>query len=105
MRRRGAAARYTCLFPGETLQNTASYGYISDEALLSLDSMEGIHQLPRPGQPERKILAWWGSLWAAAIAAFSFGIHYLPFPPFRVGAGSGVRYPVSAAIIAIMGGV
>lgn len=92
-------------FSGETLQNTASYGYISDEALLSLDSMEGIHQLPRTGQPERKTLAWWGSLWAAAIAAFSFGIHYLPFPPFRVGAGSGVRYPISAAIIAIMGGV
>ncbi len=67
--------------------------------------MEGIHQLPRTGQPHRKKPAWSGFLWAAAIAASSFGIHYLPFPPFRVGAGPGVRYPVSAAILAIVGGV
>ena len=90
---------------GDALQKTASYGYISDEALLSLDSMEGIHQLPQTGKQAPKTLAWQGPLLAAGIAAISFAVHYLPFPPFRVAAAAGFRYPVSAAIIAIMGGV
>ena len=93
------------LLSGDALQKTASYGYISDEALLSLDSMEGIQQLPQAGQPARKTPPWSGTFLAAGIAACSFAIHYLPFPPFRVGSAAGVRYPVSAAIIAIVGGV
>lgn len=87
------------------MRKTASYGYISDEALLSLDSMEGIHQIPRAAAPKPKTTAragaWQGYALAALVSAISYGIHYLPFPPFRVG----LRYPVSAAIIAIVGGV
>jgi uncharacterized integral membrane protein (TIGR00698 family) len=86
------------------LRKTESYGYISDEALLSLDSMEGIHQLPRavakPLAPKSSGVLQ-GYALTALVAALSFGVHYLPFPPFRVGN----RYPVSAAIIAIVGGV
>ena len=67
--------------------------------------MEGIHQLPRaaaakPAKPQRPG-SWQGYALAALVAAISYAIHYLPFPPFRVGP----RYPVSAAIIAIVGGV
>ena len=87
------------------MRKTTSYGYISDEALLSLDSMEGIHQLPRtvePKAPQPKVAgSWQGYALAVLVAIVSYGIHYLPFPPFRVGE----RYPVSAAIIAIVGGV
>jgi uncharacterized integral membrane protein (TIGR00698 family) len=69
--------------------------------------MEGIHQLPKPAaKTARQATAragtgWKGYALAAVVSALSYGIHYLPFPPFRVGA----RYPVSAAIIAIVGGV
>lgn len=86
------------------MPKTSSYGYISDEALLSLDSMEGIHQLPRVvAQPKKSSRAGWARGYGLAllVAALSYGIHYLPFPPFRVGN----RYPVSAAIIAILAGV
>ncbi len=86
------------------MRKTESYGYISDEALLSLDSMEGIHQLPRAvAKPaaQKSSGAVQGYALTALVAAISYGVHYLPFPPFRVGN----RYPVSAAIIAIVGGV
>lgn len=91
------------------MRKSATYGYISDEALLSLDSMEGIHQLPRaavkPSKPQPPgpglSRSWQGYALAAIVAALAYAIHYLPFPPFRVGP----RYPVSAAIIAIVGGV
>jgi uncharacterized integral membrane protein (TIGR00698 family) len=86
------------------LRKTESYGYISDEALLSLDSMEGIHQLPRAvAKPvaHKSSGAVQGYALTGLVAAISYGVHYLPFPPFRVGN----RYPVSAAIIAIVGGV
>lgn len=44
--------------------------------------------------------------WAAvvAVAALAYAIHYLPFAPFRVEGASGVRRPVSAAILAIFAG-
>jgi len=87
------------------LRKTESYGYISDEALLSLESMEGIHQLPRAVAPKRPAPQPTGFTQGYAltvlVAAIAYAIHYLPFPPFRVG----TRYPVSAAIIAIVGGV
>jgi uncharacterized integral membrane protein (TIGR00698 family) len=91
------------------LRKTESYGYISDEALLSLDSMEGIHALPHAVTAKAKVAPrseFWRPSWngyglAALVAALSYAIHYLPFPPFQVGP----RYPVSAAIIAIVGGV
>jgi uncharacterized integral membrane protein (TIGR00698 family) len=42
---------------------------------------------------------------AVVVTAAAYGLHYLPVPPFRVVAGPGARYPVSAAIIAIVAGV
>jgi uncharacterized integral membrane protein (TIGR00698 family) len=68
--------------------------------------MEGIQQLPRVGvTPKARPWGVQGSLLAAAVAASAYAIHYAPFPPFRVASASGVRYPVSAAIIAIVGGM
>ncbi len=88
-----------------------TYGYISDEALLSLDSMEGLHELPRAGAPKPKPRKpgfrqmWRGYLLSLIVAAAAYALHYLPFPPFRVLSATGARYPVSAAIIAIVAGV
>jgi uncharacterized integral membrane protein (TIGR00698 family) len=104
--------RYTGPFGGgNPLRQTASYGYIGDEALLSLDSMEGLHALPlapaaKP-KPRGPFLRQWseGYVLALLVAAVSYALHYLPFPPFRVLSASGARYPVSAAIIAILAGV
>lgn len=66
--------------------------------------MEGIHQLPRAvAKPaaQKSSGAVQGYALTALVAALAYGVHYFPFPPFRVGN----RYPVSAAIIAIVGGV
>ena|SRR5579872_297764 len=81
---------------------------LSPAALQSLGSMEGAYALPivetksAPAPPPPKV-AHPGPGWAAAAitAALSYAIHYLPFEPFRVEAASGIRRPVSAAIIAI----
>lgn len=81
------------------------YGYISDEALLSLDSMEGIQQLPASGMRKAAPQPWPGYLLAALVAALAYLIHQLPFAPFQVGSGAQSRHPVSAAILAILGGV
>ncbi|MGI8743860.1 MAG: YeiH family protein [Bryobacteraceae bacterium] len=67
--------------------------------------MEGIQKLPGAVAPPSKTLSWSGTFLAALVAAIAYAIHYLPFPPFRVSTGSAVRYPVSAAIVAIVGGV
>lgn len=73
--------------------------------------MEGIHQLPESAgpQPETRLGAparpWWAYVPALLITALAYALHYLPLPPFRVLAPSGARYPVSAAIIAIVVGV
>ncbi|HEX3748253.1 MAG TPA: putative sulfate exporter family transporter [Bryobacteraceae bacterium] len=93
--------------PEEFLPPRSAYSYISDEALLSLDSMEGIHQLPKQAAapPKQKAGPWWAYVPAALVTAVAYGVHYLPFPPFRVVAGTGARYPVSAAIIAMVAGV
>ncbi len=86
-----------------------TYGYISDEALLSLDSMEGLQELPRAPKPKPGgpgwARSWRGYVLSLLVAAAAYALHYLPFPPFRVLSASGARYPVSAAIIAIVGGV
>ncbi|HEY2019351.1 MAG TPA: putative sulfate exporter family transporter, partial [Bryobacteraceae bacterium] len=72
--------------------------------------MEGIHSLPesalRP-KPKPVVQAppWWAYMPAVIVTTFAYGIHDLPFPPFRVMSASGARYPVSAAIIAMVGGV
>ena len=68
--------------------------------------MEGIHQLPESAQPAATAAPkWWAYIPAALVAGLAYGMHYLPFPPFRVMSGAGARYPVSAAIIAIVAGV
>jgi uncharacterized integral membrane protein (TIGR00698 family) len=86
---------------------------LSPETLRSLGSMEGAYVLPiverekrgraAPAPPE-KLNPWPGWAVAAAVAALAYAIHYLPFPPFRVEGASGVRRPVSAAILAIFAG-
>ncbi len=86
---------------------------LSPETLRSLGSMEGAYALPiverekrgraAPAPPE-KLNPWPGWSVAAAVAALAYAIHYLPFPPFRVEGASGVRRPVSAAILAIFAG-
>lgn len=68
--------------------------------------MEGIHELPESAEPPAPAAPkWWANVPAALVATLAYGMHYLPFPPFRVMSASGARYPVSAAIIAIVAGV
>ena len=92
---------------GDPLHRSSAYSYISDEALLSLDSMEGIHELPKATAPKPKPQSppWLAYVPAILVTAAAYGLHYLPVPPFRVVAGAGARYPVSAAIVAIVAGV
>ena len=89
-----------------------NYESISQEALLSLDSMEGVYSLPvvekreasAPASAKRHSV-WPGYGLTALTAAIALAIHYLPFAPFRVAGETGVRRPISAAIIAILAGV
>jgi hypothetical protein len=41
---------------------------------------------------------------ALAVALLALAIHYLPFAPFRVESASGIRRPISAAILAVVAG-
>ena len=85
---------------------------LSREALLSLESMEGAYDRPvvekLPARPTskhvEKLQTWHGWIAAALVALCAYAIHYLPFAPFRVAGESGVRRPVSAAILAIFAG-
>src|SRR5260370_21575995 len=90
----------------------SAYDSISSEALLSLDSMEGVYSLPvvekraaAPPKAPARDSVWPGYYLTALTAAIAYGVHYLPFAPFRVGGDSGVRRPLSSAIIAILAGV
>jgi uncharacterized integral membrane protein (TIGR00698 family) len=69
--------------------------------------MEGIHELPKATAPKSSPPARprWAYIPAVLLTALAYGLHYLPVPPFRVVAGEGARYPVSAAIIAMVAGV
>jgi uncharacterized integral membrane protein (TIGR00698 family) len=87
------------------------YDSISSDALLSLDSMEGVYSLPvvekrsaAAPAPAYRHPVWPGYALTALTAAIAFAIHYLPIAPFRVASETGVRRPVSAAIIAILAG-
>jgi len=80
---------------------------LSKQALASLGSMEGNFYRPfverRAAGPVVKLApktVWPGWLLAAAVAALAYGVHYLPFAPFRVDQ----RRPISAAILAILVG-
>jgi uncharacterized integral membrane protein (TIGR00698 family) len=80
------------------------------EALQSLDSMEGVYAQPvaeiKPQKaPPAKASPVPGYALALAVTAFAYLVHYLPFPPFRVVGVAGIRYPVSAAIVAILAGM
>jgi uncharacterized integral membrane protein (TIGR00698 family) len=83
---------------------------IPAEALLSLDCMEGVYARPvaevkSPHSRPLKASPLPGYILALAVTALAYLIHYLPFPPFRVTGASGVRYPLSAAIVAILAGM
>src|SRR5205809_1031274 len=85
-------------------------GGITLEALQSLDSMEGVYsysvvELKPAAAVRTRPAAWPGYLLAAGITAASYAIHYFPAAPFRVTSGNGVRYPVSASILAILLGI
>lgn len=84
---------------------------LSAAALQSLGSMEGAYSRPfvekagqKPAHHAHKHSPWPGWIAAAAVALLAYAIHYLPFEPFRVARESGVRRPVSAAILAIFAG-
>ena len=102
-------SRTLVIRPEGPAQPRASFG-IPLEALQSLDCMEGVYAQPvaevktveaRPAKASPVP----GYALALGITAAAYGIHYLPFPPFRVDAATGARYPVSAAIIAILAGM
>jgi len=82
-------------------------GSLSEEALLSLGSMEGLGPPPvgRARPAVKKASVWPGYAAAAAVAAVAYLLHYLPFPPFRVVSEAGIRRPLSTAILAILAGV
>ena len=86
----------------------SSYG-ISDEADLSLSSMEGVYVAPAVEPRGKRTVPppslGVGAAVALGVAAVSYGIHYLPFVPFRIVSEHGIRRPISASIIAILAGV
>jgi uncharacterized integral membrane protein (TIGR00698 family) len=72
--------------------------------------MEGVYARPvaeikSPQSRPPKTSPLPGYILALAVTALAYLIHYLPFPPFRVTGASGVRYPLSAAIVAILAGM
>jgi hypothetical protein len=83
---------------------SASTFRIPREAQLSLDSMEGVYAQPvaeiksAPARPPTTSQLP-GYTLTLAVTALAYLIHYLPFPPFRVTGASGIRYPLSAALI------
>lgn len=87
-----------------TLYTGEYYGDISDEALLSFDSMEGIELSLKPAaKPAPQ--PWAGYVLAAFIGLAAYMVHLLPFQPFQVGTGAQARHPVSASILAILAGI
>jgi uncharacterized integral membrane protein (TIGR00698 family) len=81
------------------------HGGVPLEALQSLDCMEGVYAPPASQVKPAPITVLPGYGLALGITCLAYAIHYLPFSPFRVAGTSGVRYPVSAAIIAILAGM
>ena len=80
---------------------------------LSLGCMEGLYDTivsSSVGPSQVTVVRpahWPGYVLAGVVALLAYIIHYLPFPPFQyvAGASGKVRYPVSAAIIAILLGL
>ncbi|MEK6676191.1 MAG: putative sulfate exporter family transporter [Planctomycetota bacterium] len=91
-----------------TAKSNALSPPLSNEAFWSLACMEGVYdpvvtptQLPRrqPGSLRS------GYLFAGMLAAGAYLLHHLPMEPFSVPSPTGVRHPISAAIIAIVSGL
>ncbi len=81
---------------------------LSDEAFGSLGCMEGVYEpIVTPAVERARPTAALGSgyLLAAGVAISAYVIHRLPFAPFSVVGDAGVRHPISAAILAIVGGM
>src|SRR5258707_341338 len=85
-------------------QPASSSPAISEEADLSLSSMEGIAVEPRKKSSQLRFV-YPGALAALLVAAFSYAVHFIPFAPFRIAGEHGFRRPISASIIAIVAGV
>ena len=96
---------------GSRIDTELVYGAaLSSEAILSLGSMEGVYDPvvttpARAARPAAHAVELPGYLAAGAVVGLAYAVHYLPFAPFTVAADSGVRHPISAAIIAILLGL
>ncbi|MBM3728175.1 MAG: putative sulfate exporter family transporter [Acidobacteria bacterium] len=91
---------------------TSYFTGLSDEALASLGSMEGLHETPvvriRPATSEptpKRPSPMPGYIAVGAVAALGFILHVLPFAPFTVAGDGDGRHPISAATLAILSGV
>ncbi len=84
---------------------------LSAEAFLSLGSMEGVYgpivaerAAPSPAAAKRRTLLA-GYAFSGGVALTAYITHQLPFAPFTVASESGVRHPISGAILAILLGL
>src|SRR2546425_12978733 len=86
-----------------------SLGSLTEDALVSYGSMEGWSEpavQAAPAPLDKKLTSPWpGYALAALVAAAAYGLHYLPFFPFRIASQFGVRRPLSAAILAMLAGI
>ena len=96
---------------GSRIDTERVYGAaLSSEAILSLGSMEGVYDPvvttpAQAAQPAAHAAELPGYLAAGAVVGLAYAVHYLPLAPFTAAAESGVRHPISAAIIAILLGM
>lgn len=87
----------------------AAGNLLTPDAFLSLGSMEGLFEdvvTPKaeaPAKPWAKLAP--GYSLSIGIAACAYLIHDLPYWPFSIEGASGVRHPVSAAIVAVLLGL
>ena len=96
--------------PGSDSKFDAAKAPLSNEALLSFDSMEGVYESPvviRQGSPTavamtRPVAERW---MIPLIAAAAYAIHNLPIAPFQIASANGFRRPLSAATLAILLGI
>lgn len=74
------------------------------EGVYDLDAVEArVREVKKAPAP--KYGKWPGWTAVALVAALSYAIHYLPFSPFQVLTGDGVRRPISASTVAILFGL
>lgn len=84
---------------------------LSQDAFLSLGCMEGVYDpIVVPVSPAAPVVRHvpaltTGYVLAGVVALVAYLVHFIPVAPFAVAAESGVRHPVSAAILAILLGV